>query len=197
MGAEAAARLISDAVATDDPLDVALVERVRGGESAAFDELVSRHTERAFRIAFRVMRHREDAEDLVQDAWIAALRGIDDYDLARPFAPWFNRILVNRGLNARKRRTLRETDSLPEIAASRHSPERDSERAELRRRVAAALDALPERQQVIVRLFELEGFSAVEIGEMLELADGTVRWHLHQARKLLRESLGAYRRSTP
>jgi hypothetical protein len=74
VAAEAVPRSISEAVAVDDGLDAALVERVRGGESAAFDELVSRHTERAFRIAFRVMRHREDAEDLVQDAWIAALR---------------------------------------------------------------------------------------------------------------------------
>ena len=65
---------------------------------------------------------------------------------------------------------------------------------ELRERLRRAMDALPERQRVIVELFELEGFGGPEIAEILEISDGTVRWHLHEARKTLRRALAPYER---
>jgi RNA polymerase sigma-70 factor, ECF subfamily len=175
--------------------EAALVERVRRGDGPAFDLLVTRYMRRAFSVAYRVMGHKEDAEDLVQEAFIVALQRIDTFEAGRPFGPWFFRILVNRGLNARKSRSLRSTDEIPEAAASRSpSPEREAERGELRDRLRVAMAALPERQRVIVELFELEGFSGTEIAEILEISDGTVRWHLHEARKALREALSQYQR---
>jgi len=173
-----------------------LVERVRGGDGLAFDALVTRYMRRAFSVAYRVLGHKEDAEDLVQDAFIAALQRIDSFEAGRPFGPWFFRILVNRGLNARKSRALRTTEEIPEAAASTFaSPEREAERGELRGHLRSAMAGLPERQRFIVELFELEGFSGTEIAEMLEISDGTVRWHLHEARKTLRETLAHYQRS--
>jgi RNA polymerase sigma-70 factor, ECF subfamily len=173
-----------------------LIERVRGGDGLAFDALVTRYLRRAFSVAYRVLGHREDAEDLVQDAFMAALQRIDTFEAGRPFGPWFFRILVNRGLNARKSRALRTTEEIPEAAASTFaSPEREAERGELRGRLRGAMAGLPERQRMIVELFELEGFSGAEIAAMLEISDGTVRWHLHEARKTLRESLAHFQRS--
>lgn len=123
------------------------------------------------------------------------LRKIDQYQRGRPFAPWFFRLLVNRGLNARKARALRATDPVPADApADGASPERQAERAELRGRLARAMDALPERQRVVVELFELEGFSGAEIAAILEISPGTVRWHLHEARAALRHALAVYDR---
>jgi RNA polymerase sigma-70 factor (ECF subfamily) len=178
------------------PDEAELVERVRRGDGLAFDALVTRYMRRAFSVAYRVLGHKEDAEDLVQDAFIAALQRIDTFEAGRPFGPWFFRILVNRGLNARKSRALRTTEEIPEAAASSFaSPEREAERGELRGRLRAAMAELPERQRFIVELFELEGFSGTEIAAMLEISDGTVRWHLHEARKALRESLAHYQRS--
>ena len=177
----------------DEP---ALVERVRRGDAAAFDTLVTRYMRRAFSVAYRVMGQKEDAEDLVQEAFLAVLQRIGTFEAGRPFAPWFFRILVNRGLNARKSRSLRTVDEIPESAASRGpSPERAAEQTELRERLAKAMEALPERQRVIVQLFELEGFGGPEIAEILEISDGTVRWHLHEARKTLRRALAPYERS--
>lgn len=171
------------------------VERVRRGDSAAFDSLVSQYMRRAFAVAYRLLGNREDAEDLVQETFMTVLRKIDSFERGRAFSPWFFRILVNRGLNARKSRALRTSDELPEhAAAAGASPERSAEQAELRGRLRAALDGLPERQRVIVELFELEGFAGPEIAEILEISDGTVRWHLHEARKTLRQSLAAYER---
>lgn len=176
------------------PLDEArLVERVRRGDTQAFDELVRRYMRRAFSVAYRILGHREDAEDLVQDSFMAALERIDTFEPGRPFAPWFFRIVVNRGLNARKSRALRSTDELPETVPARAlSPERSAEQAQLKEALATAMSALPEKQRAIVQLFELEGFSGPEIAEILDMADGTVRWHLHEARRALRSALSRF-----
>jgi RNA polymerase sigma-70 factor, ECF subfamily len=167
-----------------------LVERVRRGDVAAFDVLVERHMRRAFAVAYRVLGHREDAEDLVQDAFLAALEKLDTFQPGRSFGPWLYRIVVNRGLNARKARSLRETDPIsPDVSSATPSPLRETERSELRTHLAAAMRELPERQRTVVQLVELEGFSSAEVAEMLDLSDGTVRWHLHQARQRLRQVL--------
>jgi RNA polymerase sigma-70 factor (ECF subfamily) len=172
-----------------------LLEGVRRGDPGAFDRLVTRYMRRAYAVAHRLLGNREDAEDLVQDAFLTVLARIGDFDASRPFSPWFFRILVNRGLNQRKARAVRHTDPIPEDAAARaHSPERQAEQAELRDRLRQALDALPERQRVIVELYEMEGFAGPEIAEILEISDGTVRWHLHEARRALRSALAVYDR---
>jgi len=179
----------------DELGDSELVERTRGGESRAFDVLVERHMRRAFSVAYRLLGHREDAEDLVQDAFIAALEGLDGFDTQRSFGPWFTRIVVNRGLNARKARSVRKTEQLPvELVSSATLPDRAAEQAELRGRLRDVLATLPEKQRVAVQLFELEGFAGAEIAEILDIPAGTVRYHLHQARHALRDALEIYER---
>jgi RNA polymerase sigma-70 factor, ECF subfamily len=178
-----------------EPTDEELVERVRVGDQDAFSALVARHMERAFRIAFRLMGHREDAEDLVQESFLAVLEKIDTFESGRPFTPWFNRIVVNRGLNAREARSVRRMEQIPESAAAEgNSPALHAERVDLRERIDAAIAALPDRQRAIVQLFELEGFTGAEIAEMLGISAGTVRWHLHEAKRTLREALAPLER---
>jgi RNA polymerase sigma-70 factor (ECF subfamily) len=174
----------------------ALIERARGGDARAFDELVRRYMARAFRIAYRLLGHREDAEDLVQDAFIRALEKLDTFERGRPFAPWFFRLLTNRGLNARKARALRQTSEVPDAAvAGGESPAESAERADLRERLRVALAALPPKQRMIVQMFEVEGRSSTEIAAALGMAEGTVRWHAHQARKVLRAALAPLQQS--
>lgn len=175
--------------------DAQLALRVQRGEAAAFDVLVCRHMQRAFRVAYRLLGQREDAEDLVQEAFLTALQKIDTFDAEREFSPWFYRILINRCLNARKARARRVTSELPaEAASSTASPLIDAERSQLRDHLDRALHELPERQRTIVMLFDLEGFSSPEIAAALGISDGTVRWHLHQARRALRQALEPYAR---
>ena len=181
----------SEAVETNE-----LVARHLSGDARAFGEIVGRYHGRLLNFTHRMIGDRERAEDLVQEAFIAVLQRIDSYQAGRPFAPWFFRILVNRGLNARKSRSLRAVEAIPETTAAHGpSPEREAERTELRGRLRSAMDALPERQRVIVELFELEGFAGPEIAEILEISDATVRWHLHEARKTLKKALAPYERS--
>jgi len=175
----------------DDALEErALLLAVQRGETQAFDTLVRRYMRRAFAVAFRLLGHREDAEDLVQDAFLLALEQIHTYDVERPFAPWFFRLLTNRGLNARRARSIRYMDSIPEdTSAHEADAEEQLLRSEVKERFAAALAELPERQRLIVTLAEVDGLSRTEIAAMLDLSPGTVRWYLHEARHKLRRTL--------
>lgn len=184
-----------DDVVVEAAEEAELVERVRRGDAAAFDELVRHHMRRAFRIAFRILEQREDAEDLVQEAFLIALERIDTHQPGRPFGPWFTRILLNRGMNASRARALRRTEPVPAAAPSPcPSPLHAAEQAELRDGLRVALDALPERQRTIVHLREMEGLSSAEIAEILDVSPGTVRWHLHKARTALRDALRPFAR---
>ena len=167
-----------------------LVQRVRDGDVAAFDQLVRRYFDRAGAIARRLMQNREDAEDLVQDAFMRALERLDSFDDSRDFGPWFFRLLVNTGINSRRSRTRRQMEPEPFEAPSFEAlPDELAERSEIRDRFEAALAALPERQRMIIGMFEVDGFSSVEIAETLGVSPETVRWHVHQARQALRRAL--------
>ena len=179
--AEASAALVAE--------ESALVERVQGGDSTAYDVLVRRYIRRAFTVAFRLLGHREDAEDLVQETFMILLRQIDDFELGRRFGPWMYRILINRGLNARKSRALRRTEALPDDVMGAEAPDLAVERAEVRARFRSALGSLPPRQRIVIELIELDGLTRVEVGEALGISDATVRWHVHEAWRTLRRIL--------
>ncbi len=175
--------------------EAALLARVQRGDVSAFDAIVRRYMRRAFAVAYRVLGHREDAEDLVQDAFLTALERIASFDLTRPFGPWFFRIVVNRGLNARKARSIRKTEAMPTdtLEAPEPSPAGHYERTEIRERFQAALAGLSQRQRMIIELADVDGLSGVEISAMLGVSQGTVRWHLHMARHTLRKALAPLR----
>ena len=168
--------------------------RVQAGETEAFDDLVRGYVRRARAIARRLMQDPDDADDLVQDAFLRALERIDGFDAERPFGPWFFRLLVNAGHDTHRRRSVRRTEPEAADAASQDpSPLQETEGSEIRQRFAAALDGLPPRQRAIVWSFEVDGMTTDEIAGELGVAQVTVRWHLHQARRALREALGDLR----
>jgi RNA polymerase sigma-70 factor (ECF subfamily) len=184
--------LSADAAGFDE--ERLIIERVKRGDSAAFDHLVRRHLPRAFAIAYRVVGNREDAEDVVQDAFVRALRYIRGFDERQPFAPWLNRLVMNTGLDMRARRAREATEPEARDAPSPHaSPHLALERQEVRDRFAIALATLPPRQRLILARFEVDGLSTAEIATELGITTETVRWHLHQARHALRAPLGVLR----
>ncbi len=174
-----------------DPEEAAAVVRAQAGDGEAFDLLVRRYMRTAYAVAYRLLGHREDAEDVVQEAFLAALANIRTFDTTRKFGPWLYRIVVTRGLNFRKSRSRRAAEPLEDagVASADPGPAAAAEYAGLKATVAAALEQLPERQRTVVQLFELDGFSGAEIAAMLGISPGTVRWYLHEARQSLRDTL--------
>lgn len=179
--------------ATDEAVtrDTALLERVRRGDMDAYGELVRRHMRQAFSIAYGILRHPEDAEDVVQEAFIRTLENIERIEPGRPFHPWLYRVVTNRAISVRRSRSVRATSPLREdlLTSAAAAPDRAAARSELRDRLLSALDTLPERQRMIVLLADVEELTSTEIGEILELPAGTVRYHLHLGRRALREVL--------
>ena len=174
--------------------DQALIARVKRGDARAYDLLVRRHLARAMAIARRLLQDPDDAEDLVQDAFMRALSRIASFDERRAFGPWFFRLLINTGLNARKFRALRATSAeRDDWPSPTPSPLELAERDEVRQRFRAALERLPARQRLVVSLFEVDGLSTLEISTMLGITPETVRWHHHQARQRLRRELAAFK----
>jgi RNA polymerase sigma-70 factor, ECF subfamily len=176
----------------DASVDAVLVRRVRRGDYDAYGELVRRHSRRAYSIAYGVLQHRQDAEDVVQDAFARALERIDDVDTSRPFHPWFYRVVMNTAISFQRARHTRRTGELHEHTRSAAAgPDALAERGALRSLLLRALDTLPDRQRAIVLLADVEELSSSEIGEILQLPAGTVRYQLHLARRALREVLSA------
>ena len=172
-----------------------LVARVQGGDTESFDALVAKYVRRARAIAYRLMQNKEDADDLVQDAFLRALQRMDSFDPDRPFGPWFFRLLVNTGVDTLRRLERRRTEAGPvETPDPGPSPYQQVERSEVRSRFEEALAKLPPRQRLVVWAHEVDGMEAREIAESTGTSQATVRWHLHAARKALRAALADVRR---
>ena len=167
--------------------DAYLVRKAQAGDSQAFGVLVGRYMRAAYAVSLSVTGRHVDAEDAAQEAFMVALARLDDCRTPDRFAGWLMTIVRNRARNLVRREVLRVTDVVPETAAARgRTPEKEAEHTELRERLETALRRLPEIQREIVLLHDLEGWRHREIAEHLGIPSGTVRSHLHFARKSLR-----------
>jgi RNA polymerase sigma-70 factor (ECF subfamily) len=183
-----------------DTDDGALVERVRGGDVAAFEPLVEKYRQRVYRLAYNVLRNQEDAWDVAQEAFIKAYKALPSFRGQSAFYTWLFRIVMNvahdkarqRGAAGRAFGTERVTEeewerTMPDPG---EEPDRAAARAEERGRITRALETLPEHHRAIIMLSDLEGLSYREIADVLNIPMGTVMSRLHNARKRLRAALG-------
>jgi RNA polymerase sigma-70 factor, ECF subfamily len=171
----------------------ALAARAVLGDADAFGALVAPYLARALRLAQRVLGNREDTEDLVQDAAMRAYERLGQFDRARPFAPWFMRVVWNLALRRRESVVRRRHEVLEESVAAAPDAQGDPDRAAFWRTFRAAVGELPPRQRAIVMLFDVDGLSGAEIAAQLDITPETVRWHLHQARRTLRPVMERFR----
>ena len=174
--------------------DAALVAQARGGDREAFGTLVDRYADQARRVARAVLQDPDDADDAAQDAFLAALVKLDQYDSARPFGPWLMRIVANAATDRRRRRKVRSAVTLDEgLVAGGPRPDVLAEREVLLGRLRSALGELPERRRIAVVLFDVEGYSHAEIAQVLGIPEGTVRSEVFHARRKLRALLADWR----
>jgi RNA polymerase sigma-70 factor (ECF subfamily) len=173
--------------------DESLVQLARRGDRPASEELFRRHRDTAYRVAFRLLGHHEDALDAVQEGFIKAISHLSDFDGRSGFRTWLMRIVHNAAIDAGRRRKRRPALGLNEESgaepAGEDDPARGLNRQDLRRALDTALNRLsPTTRQTFV-LFAEGGLSYKEIAELQDVPIGTVMSRLHYARHKLQSYL--------
>jgi RNA polymerase sigma-70 factor (ECF subfamily) len=169
-------------------LERRLVREAQAGSADAVTRLYSAHWPRAHRAAYLVVHDAAAAEDIAQDAFLAAVDALDRFDRRRPFGPWLHRIVVNRAIDWARRESLRRNAAVGEAEAEvEPAPELGGE-------VMAALAELPYEQRAVVVLRYLLDYRPGEIARMLELPRGTVNSRLRRALDRLGDLLGEVER---
>lgn len=175
--------------------DHELVRRAQGGDEAAFAELVHRHERGCLRVALNLVRNREDALELVQEAFLRVFRNLERFDFQYEFTTWLYRIATNqcidhlrRQRHARAAGAPREDEPEPELV-DEHAPAPSSalERGEEAQRVRDCVAALAPHFQAVLVLREMHGLPCTEIARIVGATHVTVRWRLHRGRRLFQE----------
>ena len=184
--------------------ELQLVRAAKQGDDKAFEELVRRYDRNVFRIAQHITQNREDAEDVVQDAFLKAYGNLNQFQEQSKFYTWLVRIAVNEALmKLRRRRPERmvsldeevktEDDSVPrEVADWSPNPEQMYNQAELRDILTRTIQGLPPGFRTVFVLRDVEGLSTEETAQALELSIPAVKSRLLRARLQLRERLSRY-----
>jgi RNA polymerase sigma-70 factor, ECF subfamily len=164
---------------------------VRGAQAGAVSDLEALfrdHWPRAYRAAYLVVHDASAAEDIAQEAFLAALRALDRFDRSRPFGPWLHRIVVNRAIDWTRARALRREVGDEQLATTEARPE--APRRPLAEGVAAALAGLSPEHRAVIVLRHLLEYTPGEIAELLDLPRGTVNSRLRRGLDHLGELLG-------
>ena len=152
----------------------ALVRAAQAGSADAMERLYRAHWPRAYRAAYLVVHDAAGAEDIAQEAFLAAVRALDRFDRRRPFGPWLHRIVVNRAIDWARARALRgEVEAADEPAVDPEPPEQLPQ-------LVRALAALPPDQRAVIVLRHLLEYTPGEIADLLDLPRGTVNSRLRR-----------------
>jgi RNA polymerase sigma-70 factor (ECF subfamily) len=188
--------------ALQDLDDAGVAARVLAGDAAAFEVLMRRHNRRLYRLARSMLRDSADAEDALQDAYLAAYQSLGSFRGEASLATWLSRVVANQCL-ARLRRQARRDNIVPMVsmggpdeqevpvmpANDDDAPDRALVRAELRAVLERKLDELPEAFRTVFVLRSVEELTVEETARTLNLPEATVRSRHFRARSMLRESL--------
>jgi len=176
-----------------------LVAAARSGQCAAFGELCERNAKKIFRVARRITRNREDAEDAVQDSFLNAFVHLADFDGRSRFSTWLTRIAINSALaKLRKNRRVREVpmeepnataefETHYETRDTAPNPEESYSQLERKEVVSAAIGGLQPGARRIIEFHKLQGLSARETAQILGVSTTAVKSRMFHARAALRE----------
>ena len=178
--------------------DRELLDRCRAGDETAFDDLVLRHQQRAFNIAFQLLRDREDASEVAQDAFVRIYRSIGDFGGDCEFTTWLHQIVVNLARNKHrwwKRRGKQMSVSLDstveigdgeivlQIAGKDDAPDVQAVKTEFIKLLGQRMNEMPRKLQQVLVLRNVENLSYEEIAEVLGCSIGTVKSRIARARE--------------
>jgi RNA polymerase sigma-70 factor (ECF subfamily) len=171
-----------------------IIVRIQSGEGHLYARLVDRYKDRSFSLALRLLKNREDAEEVLQDAFVRAYNSLGKFEERAKFSTWFYRIVYNVCLTKLGRRGddvqfSSYDEELPghyEISGGGSPAFEDEDRAAHIRR---CIELLPEKYAVALTLFYIQEQSMQEIGDILNLPESTIKTHLFRARALLKEKI--------
>jgi RNA polymerase sigma-70 factor (ECF subfamily) len=178
--------------------DHELVLRTKAGDRSAFEVLVSRYQDRAYNVAYQILRHHEDALDVAQEAFARAYVSIARFRGKAGFYTWLYRILVNLAIDQVRARgrdnPVPLDDSKSGAAASQMAsdPATFLQTRELREQIVSAVACLPPDQRAALTLREIDGLTYQEIARIMRCSIGTVMSRLYAARRKLQQALGHY-----
>lgn len=182
-----------------EPLsDEEIVTRVLAGDTEMFEIVMRRYNQRLYRVARAILRNDDEAEDVMQDAYVRAYEHLEQFAGRAKFATWLTRIAVHEAL-ARQRRGTRyqeldptselEGDPMDRFASSMPSPEQQVSNVEIRTLLENAIERLPDSYRAVFVLRDVEKMSAADAAEVLAISEDNVKMRLHRARVLLRKTL--------
>ncbi|HKK02048.1 MAG TPA: RNA polymerase sigma factor [Desulfuromonadales bacterium] len=181
-----------------------LLERARGGDGVGFEELVRAHTAKAISLAYRLVGHRDEAEDIAQEAFLRLYRSLPNFRGESTVATWLYRTVSHLAIDHLRREQLRrkifflrrntgddemDVDPMEVVPDPGGSPRDLFLAKEAGRRLSRALDKLSPRQRAVFVLRHQEELPLKEIAKVLGLEEGTVKVHLHRAVSMLRKEL--------
>ncbi|GAC1320273.1 MAG: RNA polymerase sigma factor [Thermoleophilaceae bacterium] len=179
--------------------DADLVARARGGDRAAFEELVRRHADRLYAVVLRMVGDNHDAEEVTQEAFVRAWRAIGRFKGDSQFFTWLYRIGVNEARRRGDRgqrgvlRGIRSLDLEPiDPPDPSESPHSRAERADLRRALEEAVRSLPHAYRAPLILRDVEGLSTAQAATIIGIGEAAFKSRLHRARLAVRDAVRAY-----
>lgn len=177
--------------------DEEIVDRIRAGDTALYELIMRRYNQRLCRVARAILRDDNEAEDVMQDAYVRAYQHLDQFAARAPFSAWLTRICVHEAL-ARKRFRNRLEQIIDEgtdgeipmpLAELSLDPEQTASRAELGRLLEEAVLTLPEQFRTVLMLRDVEELSTAETADALDISEENVKVRLHRGRAMLRRWL--------
>ena len=189
---------------TDTTSDAELADRMAAGDTVALEWVMRRHNHSLYRAARSILKNEQEAEEAVQDAYLKGYRNIGQFHGHAKLSTWLTRIAINEAL-VRRRKCQRRAAIIPldaDTAVDSHtgdnapmpnktsaSPERDAERADVRRLIERNIDKLPEAFRCVFVLRALEELTVEETASCLDIREATVRSRYFRARSLMRDAI--------
>lgn len=177
----------------DNQKDINLLNRIRTGDKSAYKELINRHKDYAFTVAYRILNNREDAEEVAQDAFMQVFGALSSFNSESKFTTWFYRIVFNAALMQKRKNKVEavdiETSSEAFLVSHSSDSTEDLRKIERKKAIQQALQNLSADDSMMITLFYLKELSLGEIAEIIQISAETAKVKIHRARKRLAEEM--------
>jgi RNA polymerase sigma factor (sigma-70 family) len=177
----------------DNQKDISLINRIRTGDKSAYKELINRHKDYAFTIAYRILNSREDAEEIAQDAFMQVFGALNSFNGESKFTTWFYRIVFNAALMQKRKNRIftDDIDTSSEAFLVNNSSDSSEKlrKSERQKAIQQALQNLSADDVLMITLFYLKEQSLEEIAEITQISAETAKVKIHRARKRLADEM--------